>query len=153
MERQLTGEDGRGALRDHVIGRALEARSRHGTIDSLEDFLRVLEDRQVVRYPTTVEFHAGPLQAGEFAYACQLGDEPSRGFCIYVHPHFRQRREALPLLIAYHLVRVNYGEIATHEEAELFGATLLGLDVDDYYHAVCDLADEISSTHSCEPRE
>ncbi len=33
---------------------------------------------------------------------------------------------------AYHLVTVNYGDVATHEEAEVFGATLLDLDQDDY---------------------
>ena len=43
---------------------------------------------------------------------------------------------AVPLLVAYHLVRVNYGEIAGPEAAEVFGATLCGMDVDDYYAAL-----------------
>jgi hypothetical protein len=38
---------------------------------------------------------------------------------------------------------VNYGEIVSHEEAELFGATLLGMDVEEYYRALCDLADGV----------
>ncbi len=47
------------------------------------------------------------------------------------------------MLIAYHLVVPNYGDIAGADEAELFGATLLGLEVHDYYQALCAASDEV----------
>jgi hypothetical protein len=39
---------------------------------------------------------------------------------------------------------VNYGEFASADDAETFGAAALGLSKDDYYQAVCALADELA---------
>jgi hypothetical protein len=39
---------------------------------------------------------------------------------------------------------INYGSIVEAEHAELYGATLLGLEVDTYYQALCELADAMS---------
>ncbi len=140
---KVTAEDGLRALRDHVVDTARRARQRYGGRIDYATILRMLGDEQVVRYPVELRFEAEPLEPGEFAYAEPLGTHPAQGFVLYVHPRFRDREELLPLLIAYHLVRVNYGQVATHEEAELFGATLLGLDRDAYYQKLCDAADEI----------
>lgn len=144
MGRKLTADDARLALNGHVCERAALARRRYGPHIDVPALMRILEDREIVRYPVTLRFDAAPLQPGEFAFAAQRGARPSEGFDLFVHPHFRDRCDDLPLLIAYHLVCVNYGEIVTHEQAERFGATLLGLDVDEYYRRLCDLADEIS---------
>lgn len=143
MEQKLTAEDARIALRDHVVGRAREARRRYGAVD-WATMQRILTDSAVVRYPTEVRFDARPLEPGEFACAQPLGDTPAEGFRLFVHPAFAGRDDVLPALVAYHLVRVNYGEIATHEEAELFGATLLDLDREDYYRTLCALADSVT---------
>ncbi len=140
---KLTEEDGRKALLDHVIDRALLARDRHGAVIDESAIRAMLEDREVVRYPVTIVFDAAALEPGEFAWAEQAGERPSDGFRLHVHPRYAGRADALPLLVAYHLVRVNYGEIATREEAEVFGATLLGMEVNDYYAAICRLADEL----------
>jgi hypothetical protein len=40
-------------------------------------------------------------------------------------------------------VLVNYGEFASAEDAETFGAAALGLARDDYYQALCGLADQV----------
>jgi hypothetical protein len=48
--------------------------------------------------------------------------------------------------VLYQLVLVNYGEFASADDAETFGAHALGLAKDDYYQALCRLADEISPT-------
>ncbi|MCP3978874.1 MAG: hypothetical protein GY716_06025 [bacterium] len=142
MEHQPTAEDARIALRSHVEDRALEARRQYGEIDWAA-MQRMLGDSTVVRFPTEIRFDAGPLESGEFAYPQQLGDRPEQGFHLIVHPAFAERHDVLPLLVAYQLVRINYGEIVTHEEAELFGAKLLGLDPDDYYRTLCELVDGI----------
>ena len=143
MGRQLTEEDGRISLRGHIVEKATAARLKYGLYVDADAILKMLDDREVTRYPTGLRFDAGFLEPGEFAQALPLGDHPQDGFCIYVHPCFEAQKEIWPLLIAYHLVRVNYGEVAGADEAELYGATLLGLEVETYYQALCELADSI----------
>jgi hypothetical protein len=46
--------------------------------------------------------------------------------------------------VFYQLVRVNYGEFASADDAEVFGASALGLSRDAYYESLCQLADQIS---------
>ena len=72
-----------------------------------------------------------------------LADKPSGGFCLFIHPHFEDQPEVWALLIAYHIPSINYGEIVSHDEAELFGATLLGMEQEEYYRALCELVDSI----------
>ena len=127
-----------------MVEKAQAARLKYGLYIDTDTIMKMLDDRSVVRYPTGVRFDAEPLQPGEFAVAMPIGDRPEDGYCLFVHPHFERHKDIWPLLIAYHIVDINYGEMATHEEAELFGATLLGLEVDAYYEALCELADSIS---------
>lgn len=136
-------EDAQRSLREHVVAKAAEARLRRGGLIDREVMWRLLEDRAVVRYPLGVRFDAEPLKPGEFACLEVLGDRPSDGFCLYVHPAFEREDDLLPLLVAYYIPSVNYGDVASHVEAELFGATLLGLDVDEYYQTLCRAADSI----------
>lgn len=144
MNPRPTAEEAQQSLRDHVLTKAIDARHRRGgTIDRAE-MMRLLDDRAVVRYPLGVRFDAGPLQSGEFACLESLGEHPSDGFCLFIHPMFENVDELIPLLIAYYIPSVNYGEVASHVEAELFGATLLGIDVEEYYTILCSVADTVS---------
>ena len=79
--------------------------------------------------------------APEFAVLEPLGDHPRDGFCLSIHPALAGDDELLPLLIAYYIPSVNYGDVAGHTEAELFGSTLLGLDTEAYYRVLCAVAD------------
>lgn len=153
-ERKLTMQDlsadaGMRSLRDHAVAKALEVRAVYGPELDYATMLRALDDRRFVRYPVHVVFDAEPLQEDEFAFMHQLDADPKEGFVFYLHPHFRGRDADLPLLMAYHLVVVNYGEIAGIEEAERFGAALCGLPVEAYYERVCALADEVASGGDC----
>ena len=107
---------------------------------------QILKDRTCVRYPCEVVFEAAPLQAGEFAHPVGKGDRPEDGFTIYVHPFFTTQLDQVPLLVFYQLVLVNYGVFAGPEDAETFGAAALGLARDEYYDALCRLADELEGT-------
>ncbi len=138
-----TVADGQRALRAHAAGRAELARQRYGPVIDYPAMLKIIEDRAIVRHPVEIRFDAAPLEPGEFACAAPRGEQAHEGFRLFVHPRFRARPEALPLLIAYHLVRVNYGAVATCEHAEVFGATLLGMTRNEYYEKLCALADEI----------
>lgn len=142
MERyHPTAEDGTRALRDHIVARAHAARERYGPSIDLNAVLRMLSDASVVRYPTELRYSAAELEPGEFAHAKQNGVTAAEGYTLFIHPHFQDQPDVIPLLVAYHIVDINYGEIATAAEAELFGAALHGMKVDAYYHAVCALVD------------
>ena len=133
---ELTEEAGYEALRAHLLDRALLARHRYGPGIDQTAILHILQDRDVVRFPTVLRFGTESLYAGEFAHALPLGDAPTDGFALVVHPHFRERPDDIGLLAAYHLVSINYLDVATHEEAELFGAALHGIETDEYYERV-----------------
>jgi hypothetical protein len=155
---KLTEEDGYEALRAHVVERALAARSRYGPDLDAGAILRLLQDPEVVRFPTELVFASSALLPGEFACPLPKGEHPKDGFTLAVHEHFANRPEALPYLVAYHIPSINYLDVVTNREAELFGAALLGLEVDEYYRRVCALADQLPGgaaptpapvSHSC----
>ena len=143
MGQQLTEQDGKAALRDHVEQKAIEARLSHGLHIDAQEIIRILDDRSVTRYPVGIRFDSEPLEAGEFAWPMPLGDHPSAGFCLFVHPWFENQPDAWPLLISYHIPSINYGDIASHDDAECFGAALIGIDTEEYYKALCELVDSI----------
>ena len=151
MARQLTEQDARVALKDHLAEKAMNARLSHGLYIDAETILKMLDDRTFVRYPVTIRFDDGQLEPGEFAAPIALGDHPSAGFCLFIHPYFEQQLETWPLLIAYHIPSINYGEIVSHDDAEHFGATLIGLDTDAYYEALCELVDSIPGAPGVPP--
>ena len=143
MAKKLTGEDGEKALRGHVVSKALFAREKYGGSVGYPEILQMLEDPEVVRFSTHIRFDAEPLRSSEFGHATPLGESPQQGYALFIHPAFKDREDILPLLVAYHIVTVNYGDVATMEEAELFGSTLLGMGQDEYYEALCELADSL----------
>ncbi len=139
----ITDEQALAAFLEHLRDKANEARLKYGLLIDAEVILRMLDDRAVVRYPTTLEFTAGPLQPHEFAYPQALGFHPSDGYVLCVHPHFERMVDIWPLLIAYHIPVINYGEIADEQAAETYGAALNGLEVEAYYQALCELTDSM----------
>jgi len=138
--KKLSPEDARVALRDHALALARRGFEKYGGKIVPEE---ILQDQEIVRYPTTLRFGAERLQPGEFAFPEPLGETAADGFCLHVHPCFEDQAEALPLLVSYQIVAINYGGMATAEDAEWFGAVLLGLDKEAYYRRLCRLADSI----------
>jgi hypothetical protein len=140
---EVTPEEGRAALHGHLIDKATVAREKYGPVFDEGTLRMMLEDPEVARFPTSLVFGDDDLMSGEFAWARPRGERPSDGFDLVVHPFFRDRGDALPLLVGYHLPSVNYLDVASREEAELFGAVLNGMEVDTYYERLCELADSI----------
>ncbi len=143
MRHKPTEAEAKQSLQDHVGQKAYDAREAYSHHIDASSILDLLTDSRFVRYPVAIKFNADYLQQGEFAYMDPNGGHPEEGFTLYIHPFFEQQLDALPLLIAYHLVCVNYGDIATSAEAEIFGATLLGMETETYYQKLCQLADSI----------
>jgi hypothetical protein len=143
MSKQLTTDDFKESLSAHVASKGEEIRARYGPDIGWRELLRILNDRSVVRYPCEIVFDAAQLQEGEFAHAAPNGEEPQAGFKIFVHPFFSLQPARVPHLVLYQLVLVNYGPFASADDAETFGAAVLGLSRDEYYSILCELVDEI----------
>lgn len=144
MATQLTAEDGRQSLNAHIASKGAEIRAKYGPHIGWTELKRILQDRTCVRYPCEIVFDAAPLQPSEFAYPAPRGERPEEGFVLYVHPYFMMHLDRIAHLVLYQLVVVNYGEFASPDDAETFGASALGLGKDEYYQSLCELVDEIS---------
>ncbi|MEW8586384.1 MAG: hypothetical protein AB2531_11530, partial [Candidatus Thiodiazotropha sp.] len=130
-----------GAVSLHALEKAKEIRNRYGNNIDYQTVLSMLGDRKSVRYPVQVRFVSGEIEPGMFAKTEAVSDNPDDGYTILLHSYFENRHADLPALILYQLVLVNYGDLATANDAEIFGATVLGMDRDAYYEQVSSLAD------------
>jgi len=139
MAIQLTAEDARQSLNGHVAAKGREIRAKYGPHIGWPELLRIMADRACVRYPCEIVFDAGPLQPGEFAHPVAKGERPEEGFTMFVHPVFLTQLQQVPCLVLYQLVLVNYGEFASADDAETFGAAVLGLSQHEYYDTLCEM--------------
>ncbi|HWX22569.1 MAG TPA: hypothetical protein VN578_21920 [Candidatus Binatia bacterium] len=143
MALHQTIDDARQSLADHGVAKGREIHQKYGPQLAWEDLLRLLKDRAYVRYPCEIVFDAGPLLPGEFAYPLPKGTRPEDGFAMHVHPVFGTQLDRAVWLVLYQLVVVNYGACASADEAESFGAAALGVGKDDYYKALCEMAEQL----------
>ena len=144
MATQLTADDARQSLNSHVTTKGAEINAKYGPRIGWKELQRILEDRACVRYPCKVAFDAAGLQPGEFAHPAANGGRPEDGFTMYVHPLFMTDLARVPLLVLYQLVLINYGEFASPDDAETFGASAAGQSREEYYAELCNLADQLS---------
>jgi hypothetical protein len=145
MATKLTADDAKQSLTAHVEAKGIEAYLKYGPQIGWGELQRLLSDRAYARYPCRIEFDAAALMAGECAHAAQQGASPEDGFTMFVHPLFMLELGRVSYLVLYQLVAVNYGEFASADDAETFGAAALGLTRDEYYAALCAMADEIGA--------
>jgi len=145
----LTADDARQSLNAHVAKKGAAIREKFGPSIGWPELQRLVKDRTCVRYPCEIAFDSEPLQPGECAHPVPKGSTPEDGFRLCVHPFFLNRLEQTPLVVLYQLVLVNYGEFASADDAETFGASALGLSKDEYYRMLCNLADDLSNGCSC----
>ncbi len=144
MATQLTAEDAKQSLTAHVEAKGIEVFVKYGPGMGWGGLQRLLADRAYVRYPCEIEFEAAPLLPGEFAHPVQKGARPEDGFTMFVHPIFMLQLEQVAYPVLYQLVAVNYGEFASFDEAETFGAAALGLTRDEYYAELCAMTDQLA---------
>lgn len=144
MNQPPSSDEARQSLNAHVAEKAAELRAKYGPHIGSRELERILADRSQVRYPCRLVFDATALQPGEFACPVPLGPRPEDGFAMHVHPYFAAQPDRVPYLVLYQLVVVNYGAFASADDAETFGAGVLGLSKDEYYRQVCALADELT---------
>ena len=143
MAKQLTADDAKQSLTAHVESKGVEVFVKYGPHLGWGQLQHLLADRAHVRYPCAVVFDPEPLLPGEFAHPVQKGERPEEGFTMFVHPRFMTQLDRVSALVLYQLVAVNYGEFASSDDAETFGAAALGLTRDEYYGILCDCADQL----------
>jgi hypothetical protein len=141
----------RESLAAHVAVRGAEIRAKYGPRIGWAELQRLLADRDCVRYPCELTFDATALEENEMAHPVPKGERPEDGFVLCVHPYFALAPDRVPAIALYQLVLVNYGVFAAPEDAEAFGAAVLGLTVDAYYEQLCALADEIADAGPSAP--
>ena len=145
MPKQLTADDAKQSLTAHVETKGIEVYVKYGPQLDWAALQRLLTDRACVRYPVEIVFDAAPLLPGEFAHPTQRAEKPEDGFTMSVHPYFVTQLDRAATLVLYQLVAVNYGEFASSDDAETFGAAALGLTRDEYYALICDAADQLGN--------
>lgn len=128
------------SLKSHLVETAMVAHESYAPF--VEELLaEFLENRNLVRYPVELVFEIGSLAAHQFAQP-----EPNgRGFTLYLHPELKTRPADVIRAIGYFLPVINYGELVNDDHCLLYGATLTGTTLDDYYNQICRIADSIGA--------
>ncbi len=142
MGARLTADDARQSLTAHAAAKGWEIHQKYGPRLGWTELLRLLADRTCVRYPCELVFDDSALLPGEVAFPAPKGDRPEDGFILHVHPRFAADLDRVPFLALYQLAAVNYGVFASADDAEAFAAAALGLEKEEYYLALCRLADQ-----------
>jgi len=145
MATQLTTADAKLSLNAHVAAKGAELFAKYGPVIGWNELQAILKDRAFVRYPCQLVFDSARLNPGETAYPEPKGEMPEEGFTLYVHPVYMTQLAMVPYLALYQLVAVNYGAFASADDAETFAAQALGLPREEYYQALCGLADELGA--------
>lgn len=144
MAIQLTAEDGRNSLAIHVEAKGAEIHAKYGPEIGWGELLQIVNDDACVRYPCEVIFDDAELHPGEMAHPIANGDHPRHGFKIFVHPLLMTDLSRVSAVVLYQLVVVNYGEFASSDDAEIFGAAALGMPRENYYNLLCGISDELA---------
>jgi hypothetical protein len=140
---KLTVDDARQSLTAHLVEKGVQLHEKYGPRIGWKELLQIVKDKPFVRYPCEIVFDSAPLQPGEFAVPIAKGEHPEDGYTMFVHPYFELQLDRVAYLVLYQLVVVNYGDFASADDAEAFGAAALGLLKEEYYSALCEMADEI----------
>lgn len=131
------------AVSQHALAKAAEIRERYGPVVDYATVLTILEDRKSTRYPVQIKFTTDGIEPGMFARTDPMSENPDDGYVMSLHARLEDQPEALPALILYQSVLVNYGNLATADDAEIFGSGVLGLDRDDYYELIISVTDAL----------
>jgi len=143
-DKKLNAQRLREGLENHIRMVAEKATSKYGAIVSIETFNKMLENREVVRFPSTLGFKEPADKDTPCARLDREGGGEDECFCITLHPRFRGRDEDVIALALYQFVKINYGKIAKEKEALLFGSLLLNIREDEYKQWIEKLENEIN---------
>lgn len=133
------------SLREHILAQAVVAHHRHAPLNP-DKVAALLCDPGCVRYRARILFELGDMAAHQFVHP---GPRPGRpgndDMVLFVHPALADHPECLPAAVAYAIPQINYGDPVTDEHCLLYGAALLGITTEEYYAALCAIADLVGA--------
>ena len=129
------GEEG---LRAHLVDTAMRAHSMFAPVLG-ENLLRLLDDRNLVRYPVRIAYELGSMAPHQFGQP----EPEDGGVVLYLHPQLEPVPLDAAFAVAYFLPLINYGQLINDDHCLLYGATLHGLMLDQYFSELCRIADSI----------
>ena len=136
---------GQQSLREHILAQAVVAHQKHGPL-TFEKLDALLHDPECLRHPVRLVFEFGEMAMHQFAQPdVDWRNTEQDGRVLYLRPLLRERPDLLPLAVAYMIPLINYGEIVSDEHCRLYGATLLGMMEEEYFEAICRLADFVGA--------
>ena len=137
---------GEESLRDHIAAQALVAHHKHAPL-TFAGLDALLADPECLRHPTRLVFEFGEMAGHQFADpGPDLRHPEQDGRVLYLRPLLRDRPELALLAVAYMIPVINYGNIVTDEHCVRYGAALLGMMEEEFYDAVCRMADYVGAT-------
>ncbi|MDH3974535.1 MAG: hypothetical protein OEV42_09680 [Deltaproteobacteria bacterium] len=143
-DKKLNAQRLREGLENHIMMVTEKSLSRYGKMDSLETFLEALNNREVVRFPTVIDYNELALEDNQSSRLDRVNNGKDECYCITLHPRFKGRDEDVIALALYRIVKINYGKIAKEKEALLFGSSILGIDEDAYEAWLTRLENEVN---------
>jgi hypothetical protein len=139
---------GQQSLREHLVAQAIVAHQKHGPLTAAK-LDALLHDPECLRHPVRLVFEFGEMAMHQFAQPdIDWRNTEQDGRVLYLRPLLRERPDLLPLAVAYMIPVINYGDIVSDEHCLLYGAALMGMMADEFYTAVCQIADLVGA----EPR-
>lgn len=133
-----------------------EAREKHGSL-SPSNLETILSDTECVRHPTRLVLEFGEMAMHQFAHPdIDVRDDSGLSRVIYMRPILGKRPDLIALAVSYMIPVINYGnKMIGDEHCQVYGAALMGMTEDEYYEAICSLADFVGAEErmSVEPSE
>ena len=92
------------------------------------------------------------MAAHQFAdVGVDLRNPEQNGRVLYLRPLLRDRPDLAVLAVAYMIPVLNYGDIVTDDQCIRYGATLLGMMEEEFYDAICRMADYVGAEPKAPP--
>jgi len=136
---------GQQSLREHLLAQAVVAHEKHGPL-SADRLPTLLHDPDCLRYPVRLVYEFGEMALHQFAQPdIDWRNREQDGRLLYLRPILGDRPDLVVLAVAYMIPLINYGDIIADEHCVAYGATLLGMMENEFYQAICGLADFVGA--------
>ena len=131
---------GEESLKDHLVDTAILAHQLYAPVvgNSLNEFIA---NRDLLRHPIRISFEMGSMAPHQFAQPEQRDDE----LVLCVHPDLKNSEQDLAYAVAYFVPVINYGALINDDHCLVYGATLFGLTIDEYYQELCRMANRVGA--------
>ena len=136
-------EDLHATLLQHAQEAAARAIAKLGGPLAAENLAAFLLDPDCLKYKVAVVYDDAQLESHQFAQPVFTGNAADRRCALHVHPHYADKPECLPFIVAYMAGAINYGGAVTLDLCEVYGAALMQVPRDEFYGMVCTVADQL----------